>query len=147
VPSDLVRRHLRLGWWTLLVFLTLGLVLEALQGFKIGFYMDLANATRRHVWTLAHTHGTLLGLVNLAFAMSLKLFGDGRESWAGLASAALVGATILLPGGFLLGGVVVYAGDPGLGVLLVPVGGALLVVAVFLTARGFSSRARRDGAS
>jgi len=147
MPPDLVRRHLRLGWWTLLVFLTLGLVLEALQGFKIGFYMDLANATRRHVWTLAHTHGTLLGLVNLAFAMSLKLFGDGSESWAGLASAALVGATILLPGGFLLGGVVVYAGDPGLGVLLVPVGGALLVVAVFLTARGLSSRARRDGAS
>jgi len=147
VPSDLVRRHLRLGWWTLLVFLTLGLVLEALQGFKVGFYMDLANATRRHVWTLAHTHGTLLGLVNLAFAMSLKLFGDGRESWSGLASAALIGATILLPGGFLLGGVVVYAGDPGLGVLLVPVGGALLVVAVFLTARGFSSRARRDRAS
>ena len=142
-----MRRHLRLGWWTLLVFLTLGLVLEALQGFKVGFYMDLANATRRHVWTLAHTHGTLLGLVNLAFAMSLKLFGDGRESWSGLASAALIGATILLPGGFLLGGVVVYAGDPGLGVLLVPVGGALLVVAVFLTARGFSSRARRDRAS
>jgi len=147
MPSDLVRRHLRLGWWSLLVFLTLGLLLEALQGFKIGFYMDLANATRRHVWTLAHAHGTLLGLVNLAFAMSLRLFGDGRESWTGLASAALVGATILLPGGFLLGGVVVYAGDPGLGVLLVPVGGALLVVAVFLTARGFSSRARRDGAS
>ena len=144
MPTDLVRRHLRLGWWCLLFFLTLGLLLEALQGFKIGFYMDLANATRRHVWTLAHAHGTLLGLVNLAFAMSLELFGDGRESWAGLASAALVGATILLPGGFLLGGVVVYAGDPGLGVLLVPVGGALLVVAVFLAARGFSSR---DGAS
>jgi hypothetical protein len=147
VPSDLVRRHLRLGWWCLLVFLTLGLLLESLQGFKIGFYMDLANATRRHVWTLAHAHGTLLGLVNLAFAMSLKLFGDGRESWTGLASAALVGATILLPGGFLLGGVVVYAGDPGLGVLLVPVGGALLVVAVFLAARGFSSREPRGGAS
>jgi hypothetical protein len=146
VPSDLVRRHLRLGWWSLLVFLTLGLVLEALQGFKIGFYMDLANATRRHVWTLAHTHGTLLGLVNLAFAMSLRLFGDGRESWAGLASAALVGATVLLPGGFFLGGIVVYAGDPGLGVLLVPLGGALLVVAVFLAARGFSSRVPRGDA-
>jgi len=147
VQSDLVQRHLRLGWWCLLFFLTLGLLLEALQGFKIGFYMDLANATRRHVWTLAHAHGTLLGLVNLAFAMSLRLFGDGRESWSGLASAALIGATILLPGGFLLGGIVVYAGDPGLGVLLVPIGGALLIVAVFLTARGFSSRASRDGAS
>jgi hypothetical protein len=140
VQSDLVRRHLRLGWWSLLVFLTLGLLLEALQGFKIGFYMDLANATRRHVWTLAHAHGTLLGLVNVAFAMSLKLFGDGRETWASLASAALVGATILLPGGFFLGGIVVYAGDPGLGVLLVPVGGVLLIVAVYLAARGFSSR-------
>jgi hypothetical protein len=146
VQSDLVRRHLRLGWWSLLVFLSLGLLLEALQGFKIGFYMDLANATRRHVWTLAHAHGTLLGLVNLAFAMSLRLFGDGRESWVGLASAALIGATVLLPGGFFLGGIVVYAGDPGLGVLLVPVGGVLLIIAVYLAARGFS-RVPRDGAS
>ena len=143
---DLARRHLLLGWWTLLVFLTLGITLEALQGFKIGFYMDLANATRRHVWTLAHAHGALLGLVNLAFAASLKLFCDGREGWTSLASAALIGATILLPGGFFLGGVVVYAGDPGLGVLLVPIGGLLLLVAVLVTARGLSAaRVRGDG--
>ncbi|HEX5067041.1 MAG TPA: hypothetical protein VFY49_13060 [Myxococcota bacterium] len=143
---DLARRHLLLGWWTLLVFLSLGICLEALQGFKIGFYMDLANATRRHVWTLAHAHGALLGLVNLAFAFTLKLFGDGRESWTSLASAALIGATILLPGGFFLGGVVVYAGDPGLGVLLVPIGGLLLLVAVLVTARGLSAaRVRGDG--
>jgi len=129
------------------VFLTLGITLEALQGFKIGFYMDLANATRRHVWTLAHAHGALLGLVNLAFAASLKLFCDGRESWTSLASAALIGATILLPGGFFLGGVVVYAGDPGLGVLLVPIGGLLLLVAVLVTARGLSAARARSGGS
>jgi len=145
--TDLARRHLLLGWWTLLVFLTLGITLEALQGFKIGFYMDLANATRRHVWTLAHAHGALLGLVNLAFAASLKLFCDGRESWTSLASAALIGATILLPGGFFLGGVVVYAGDPGLGVLLVPIGGLLLLVAVLVTARGLSAARARSGGS
>jgi hypothetical protein len=144
---DLARRHLLLGWWTLLVFLTLGITLEALQGFKIGFYMDLANATRRHVWTLAHAHGALLGLVNLAFAASLKLFCDGRESWTSLASAALIGATILLPGGFFLGGVVVYAGDPGLGVLVVPIGGLLLLVAVLVTARGLSAARARSGGS
>ena len=145
--ADLARRHLLLGWWSLLIFLSLGLLLEALHGFKIGFYMDLANATRRHVWTLAHAHGTLLGLVNLAFAASLKQFCDGGESWPALASPALIGATILLPGGFFLGGVVVYAGDPGLGVLLVPVGAALLIVAVWATARGLSARGPRGGAS
>jgi hypothetical protein len=32
-PAALAQRHLRFGWWTLLLFLTLGLVLEALHGF------------------------------------------------------------------------------------------------------------------
>ena len=146
MPTDFARRHLRLGWWSLLVFLSLGILLEALHGFKIGFYMDLANATRRHVWTLAHAHGTLLALVNLAFAATLRLFCDGGERWIGLTSACLVGATGLLPGGFFLGGVVIYAGDPGLGVLLVPVGALLLLIAVLGTARGISAgRPARDG--
>jgi hypothetical protein len=39
-----------------------------------------------------------------------------------------------MPVGFFLGGLFVYAGDPGLGILLVPVGGLLLFVAVLLTA-------------
>jgi hypothetical protein len=148
VQPDFARRHLSFGWWSLLVFLSLGIALEALHGFKVGFYMDLANATRRHVWTLAHAHGTLLSLVNLAFAATLRIFCDGREGWIGLASACLVGATLLLPGGFFLGGVVIYAGDPGLGVLLVPVGGLLLLVAVWQTARGLSgSRPGRHGGS
>jgi hypothetical protein len=140
VQPDFARRHLRFGWWSLLVFLSLGIALEVLHGFKIGFYMDLANATRRHVWTLAHAHGTLLSLVNLSFAATLRLFCDGREHWIGLASASLVAATLLLPGGFFLGGLVIYAGDPGLGVLLVPVGALLLLVAVWRTAQGLSGR-------
>ena len=141
---ELARRHLRLGWWSLLVFLCLGILLEALHGFKIGFYLDLANATRRHLWTLAHAHGTLLALVNLAFAMTLRLFCDGSEPWLALASAALMGASILLPVGFFLGGAVIYAGDPGLGVLLVPVGAALLLLAVWWTARGLAARRGPD---
>ena len=35
--------------------------------------------------------------------------------------------------GFLLGGIVIYDGDPGTGILLVPVGAAILLVAVLLT--------------
>jgi len=44
----------------------------------------------------------------------------------------LTGATVLLPGGFFLGGAMIYAGDPGVGILLVPVGALLLLVAVGL---------------
>jgi hypothetical protein len=130
------RRHLMIGWWSLLVFLSLGIALEALHGFKIGFYLDLANTTRRHMWTLGHAHGTLLGLVNLGFAATVRLFCRGDESWLRPTSSCLLGATLLLPGGFFLGGLIIHAGDPGLGVLLVPAGAALLLVAVILTLRG-----------
>ena len=52
-----------------------------------------------------------------------------------LASPSLIGATLLLPGGFLLGGLMIYDGDPGPGVLLVPIGALSLFIAVLLTAR------------
>ena len=45
----------------------------------------------------------------------------------------------MLPGGFFLGGLVIYAGDPGIGILLVPVGAVLLLAAVFLIARSTRS--------
>ena len=40
----------------------------------------------------------------------------------------------LVPGGFALGGVVTYGGDPGVGVFLVPVGAVLVWIAVLLVA-------------
>ena len=52
-----------------------------------------------------------------------------------LASWSLVGASFLLPGGFFLGGMFFYSGDPGLGVALVPVGGTLLGLAIYMIAR------------
>jgi len=57
-------RHLRFGWWSLLVFATLGLILESLHGFKVRAYLDVSNETRRLMWTLAHAHGTLLAVVS-----------------------------------------------------------------------------------
>jgi len=53
----LAERHLRFGWWALLGFLTVGLVLEAFHGFKVGLYLDVPNQTRRLMWTLGHAHG------------------------------------------------------------------------------------------
>ena len=127
--ADVASRHLRIGWWTLLVFAALGLILESLQGFKIAAYVDVSNETRRTMWRLAHTHGTLLGAINILFALTLRSSpAPGVAPWV---SMTLIAATVLLPAGFFLGGVVFYAGDPGVGVLLVPIGGALLLLALF----------------
>ncbi len=137
--ATLIRRHLRLGWGALLIFLCLGLCLEVLHGFKLRFYLDVSNETRRLMLRLAHAHGALLGLVNLAFAGTLALAPRVRVSklapedrwkrWA-LASGALGGATVAMPLGFLLGGLFAHAADPGLGVVLVPLAAVLLGLAV-----------------
>ena len=139
---DYARRHIRFGWWCLLFFLTFGMVLEILHGFKVGWYLNVTNETRRLVLSQAHSHGTLFALINVAFAATLRMYRCSG-GWVRIASACLIGATLLLPGGFFLGGLVIYGGDPGLGILLVPVGAALLFVGVLLTAmRGRPPEAR-----
>ena len=136
--SRFVRRHLIFGWWCVLVFLTFGLVLESFHGLKIAWYVNVSGSARRLMWTLAHAHGTLLGLLNLGFSWTLRV-GAVEERSRGTASACLIGASIVLPGGFFLGGFGTYGGDPGLGVYLSPVGGLLLVVAVGTIVRGLRS--------
>ncbi len=131
-----LRRHFRFGWWSLLVFATLGLTLETLHGFKVRAYLDVGNETRRLMWTLAHAHGTLLSLINVVVGLSAPALSAIRPARQHLISRCLIGATFLLPGGFFLGGVLFYGGDPGLGILLVPVGALLLLTALYLIARG-----------
>jgi hypothetical protein len=131
--SPLVRRHLRVGWVAILAFLSLGIVLEALHGFKVDLYLNVANETRRLMWTLAHAHGVLIGVLHLGFAFTLRELDAPASGWPRTASLCLSGATVLLPSGFLLGGAITYGGDPGRGILLVPVGAALLFAAVLIT--------------
>jgi uncharacterized membrane protein len=121
-------RNLRFGWWSLLVFLSLGGALETLHGFKIGWYVDVGNETRRLMFTLAHAHGTLLALINIAAGLTVRKVD--RFELRPSVSFALIWAAILLPAGFFLGGIVIYDGDPGLGVWLVPVGAILLFYSV-----------------
>ena len=125
---DYSNRHLRFGWWLLLVSLSLGLTLEALHGFKLGWYLDVTNETRQLMLTLAHAHGTLLALVNIAAGLTTR--GVAGFTLRPSVSFALVLGSVLLPLGFLLGGLVIYDGDPGLAVLLVPLGGIFLLYAV-----------------
>lgn len=126
-------RHLRFGWWSLFGFLSLGILLEVLHGFKLGWYLDANNEMRRLMLTLAHAHGTLLALVNIAAGLTLRAV-KGFELARGYSLALLWGAA-LLPAGFFLGGIIIHDGDPGLGVLLVPVGALLLLYAIWGFAR------------
>ncbi len=125
-----IRRHARFGWASLLVFLTLGVVLEALHGFKVGWYLNAGEETRRLLLTLAHAHGVLLALVNLAFAATLALVPGIDARAVRIASPCLAGAAILLPAGFLLGGIVTYGGDPGLAIFLIPPAALMLFAGV-----------------
>ena len=124
--------HLRVGWTALLLFATLGTLLELLHAFKVPWYLGVASESRRLMWTLGHAHGTALGLVNLALAAVCHLL---PRPVPGAASASLVAGTILIPGGFFAGGLFVHGGDPGLGVVLVPPGALLVLAALALIVR------------
>ncbi len=126
-----VHAHLSIGWTCIAVFVVLGTILEILHAWKVGLYLDVGNETRRLMWTLAHAHGTLLGLVHIAFAVTMSALGQHLPRVAG---KALTGASVLLPLGFFLGGIWTHGGDPGLGVLLAPVGALFVLFAAVRTA-------------
>lgn len=130
--TALARRHLRVGWWALFAYLLLGVLLEALHGFKSPFYLDVGNESRRLMWTLAHAHGTLLALVNVAYGLTVLSIPKAAKP---LASACLLASLLILPMGFFAGGLVIHGGDPGVGVLIVPAGALALVVGVGVVAR------------
>lgn len=134
LARSLMRQHFRFGWWSLLIFVMLGSALDIMHGFKIGFYLNVSNETRRLMWVLSHRHGTLLALVNIAFALTIQHLPDLRSRLRTLASPFLMAATILMPAGFFLGGFYLHGGDPGLGILLVPLGAVFLITSVLLIA-------------
>jgi hypothetical protein len=125
--SSSIYRHLRIGWIGLFIFLTLGIVLETLHGFKSEYYLDVRNHSRRLMWTLAHAHGSLFSLIHIAYAATLGLTGRPSDRFV---SVCLAMALFLLPTGFFLGGIWVYDGDPGWGILLVPLGAVCLLFGV-----------------
>jgi len=108
------------GAWGLCVWLSGGIVLEGLNGYKVAPYLE--DGLRHQMWTLAHAHGTLLSLVCivLAWAGPLASLPVERARWT---DRLFAGGAVLIPSGFLLGGAWHSEADPGIGVLLVLVGG------------------------
>lgn len=129
--AALSRTHLKLGWWMILLYLSMGIGLEALHGLKVDWYLNVSNETRRLMFTLAHSHGALIGVLHLGFAFTASSLSSPPSK---LSSLCLTASGLLMPAGFLLGGLVVHGGDPGKGILLVPVGALLLLFAVLQTA-------------
>jgi len=123
---------LRTGWILLAVSLPFGVTLEALHAFKVAAY--LGSEMRRELWRLAHAHGTLLGVVCLVYS---ALAGAHVAPAARRPVARLIAwGAALMPLGFFLGGVLNAEGDPSLGILLVPIGALLLLIALVRCARG-----------
>jgi hypothetical protein len=131
--------NLRFGWWSLLVFLSLGGMLEIFHGFKVGWYVDVGNEMRRLMFTLAHAHGTALALVNIAAGLTAR--NAKRLTIRTSVSISLIWSGILFPVGFFLGGLVTYGGDPGLGIWLVPIAAILLFYGIARIALDISKRA------
>ena len=113
---------IRQGWISLAAWIVFGLLIEGLTGFRSPVLLD--DSTRREMFRLAHAHGTLLNLVLIAAAICAKL---DLVRLGPIASLGFRSAVVLLPAGFLLAGIWHFKDDPGLGILLVPIGAVLLL--------------------
>lgn len=116
----------KLAFGIIAFWIAFGLVLDFLMGTKQSSY--LADPVRREVWRLAHAHGTLLMLV---YAVYSKLHGISVKAHDNL----MFFGAILMPAGFLLGGIGATETDPSPAVLLVPVAGFSFVLGLVLSLR------------
>lgn len=113
---------LKQGFISLACWMTFGFLLEGLIGYKIPAYLN--DNLRRELFRLAHTHGTLFSIVLIVVAICLKLnlLKANNQS-----QIALRVGSVVMPAGFLLGGVWHYESDPGFLIWLSPIG-ALIVI-------------------
>ena len=109
------------GWLSIALWMSVGLLLEGLLGYKIPSY--LSDPDRRELFRLAHTHGTFLGLVLIAAALSEKRGGPLPP----IAATALSIGSALMPLGFLLAGIWHPEGDPGPAIWIVPPSALLII--------------------
>lgn len=119
-PTIAGQAWLGIGLWMLF-----GLLVEGLIGFRAPAYMT--DEVRRELFRLAHAHGTLLNLMILAAYLFLQ------NSSIVVPNAAIISmraGVVLMPLGFLLGGIWHYGSDPGLGIFLAPVGGIMVIFGV-----------------
>jgi hypothetical protein len=141
--NRVARSLLTQAWPSLAFWIAFGLLVEGFIGWRTPSIMD--DSLRREMFRLAHAHGTLLNLLLIAAAICARL--DLLRVGA-LALFALRFSVIILPLGFLLGGIWHFQSEPGLGVWLVPAGAVLLLwfaVVASLGGRKSQPPSERDG--
>lgn len=121
---------LSFGWMLIGVFLLMGMALEAMHLLKSPFYVEVR--LRRELWTLAHAHGALFGVLNVLFAVSAPSWLPDPESRR-MPSRLLRAAGVLVPAGFLFGGIGLSESDPSLAIVAVPIGALLALAAIALS--------------
>ena len=99
MPLSLADRLLRQGWVSVAVWMSVGLLLEGLLGYKIPAYLN--DPQRRELFRLAHTHGTLLGILLIVAALVLARGVTAPT----LAVPALRIGAVLMPVGFFIAGI------------------------------------------
>ena len=110
------------AWISLAVFMTFGLLFEGLIGYRSPVYLN--DPMRRELFRLAHAHGTILSLLVLVadqYLVSRNKILPSSAVWA-----LRIGA-IMMPIGFLLGGISHTETDPHFLIILSPIGGVLLI--------------------
>jgi hypothetical protein len=123
-PS-LVSSLLRQAWFSLAFWMTFGLLLEGLIGYRIPDYLN--DPQRRELFRLAHAHGNVLSLVLLGAALAI---GYGKTQPARINVLALRVGVVVMPLSFLTAGVWHYNNDPGLAIWLVPPAALLVIFGV-----------------
>jgi uncharacterized membrane protein YgdD (TMEM256/DUF423 family) len=119
----------RQGWIGVAIWMSFGLLVEGLIGFRSPAYLQ--DAVRRELFRLAHTHGTVLSILLLVAYLHLT---NGPVEPPEPAIWSLRIGTIVMPAGFLLGGIWHYESDPGLLIFLAPLGGLLVIFGVIAMA-------------
>ena len=115
------RRH---GFTLLFGSACLGFSLEAAHALKLSSYLDVP--LRRELLTLAHAHGAGLSLVLLAYAAC----GVSDRASAGM-ERILCAGSVLVPLGFALASIDLHESDPGIAIVLVPLGALAVLRALY----------------
>ena len=123
------------AWCGIAVWMAFGLLLEGFIGFRTPVY--LLDPTRRELFRLAHAHGTLLSLLLLGAAFSLKQNSLAENKYGVL---ALKIGTVLMPAGFFLGGIYTFGSDPNFLIIFAPIGGLGVILGAISLAISGSKR-------
>jgi hypothetical protein len=124
-PEINVRNLLLQSFIGIAAWMSFGLLLEGFIGFRVSAYMSIP--IRRELFQLAHTHGTLLSLLLLLATLTISkhLVYPNKFSLLSLRIG-----TVLMPFGFLLGGIWTNKDEPNMFVFLAPIGGILVIFGI-----------------